>query len=391
MENKMKVLLTDTHWRTAYYVCKSLANKGISVIGLKSVDSIYDRSRYYSKIITVPSLETHPNEWLCRIERIASNSQVFIPVSVNAINLVAKNRERLAKKLLVPYVDVKQIAMATDKLRTIQFMQDIGVPVPVTFAPKYLQEAEEVMKKMSFPLVIKIREEGNISPIRRYGIAENMDQAKNLYNKLSLLQRIPLIQEYVQGEGVGISMLCQKGKPIALFSHQRLREQMINGGPSTFCKPISSQLLEEYAIKFAKTSNWNGIAMLEFKYNYSSNKYYFMEINPRFWGSMELAIKCGVDFPYLFFQWIIGNVDNGTCIRKSNNNKLKYMSMDIRAFSNSIASLDRKSQLKLLISYFSEYFDPTLRLGTIGKDLRVTLHELSSSVREMFRMVKNVI
>ena len=35
--------------------------------------------------------------------------------------------------------------------------------------------------------------------------------------------------------------------------------------------------------------------MLEFKYH--ANKYYLIEINPKFWGSLDLAIASNVDFP----------------------------------------------------------------------------------------------
>ena len=35
--------------------------------------------------------------------------------------------------------------------------------------------------------------------------------------------------------------------------------------------------------------------MLEFKFH--ANKYYLIEINPKFWGSLDLAIASNVDFP----------------------------------------------------------------------------------------------
>ena len=33
---------------------------------------------------------------------------------------------------------------------------------------------------------------------------------------------------------------------------------------------------------------------------------YLMEINARFWGSLQLAVSCGVDFPYLLAQSMLG-------------------------------------------------------------------------------------
>jgi protein-tyrosine-phosphatase len=42
---------------------------------------------------------------------------------------------------------------------------------------------------------------------------------------------------------------------------------------------------------------WHGVAMVEFRYDRQHDTYWFMEINPRFWGSLPLAIAAGVDFP----------------------------------------------------------------------------------------------
>ena len=42
-----------------------------------------------------------------------------------------------------------------------------------------------------------------------------------------------------------------------------------------------------------------GVAMVEYRYDPASRRYVFMEINGRFWGSLQLAIDAGVDFPAL--------------------------------------------------------------------------------------------
>jgi predicted ATP-grasp superfamily ATP-dependent carboligase len=31
-----------------------------------------------------------------------------------------------------------------------------------------------------------------------------------------------------------------------------------------------------------------------------------LEVNPRFWGSVQLAIQSGVDFPYMLYEWSCG-------------------------------------------------------------------------------------
>lgn len=64
--------------------------------------------------------------------------------------------------------------------------------------------------------------------------------------------------------------------------------------------------MKDYALKMLKELNWNGVAMIEFKIDSRDNIPKLLEINGRFWGSLQLAISSGVDFPYLLFKTIIG-------------------------------------------------------------------------------------
>jgi len=50
--------------------------------------------------------------------------------------------------------------------------------------------------------------------------------------------------------------------------------------------------------------------MVEFRIDPRDGKPKLMEINPRFWGSLQLAIYSGVDFPYLLYKMAIdGDVE----------------------------------------------------------------------------------
>jgi predicted ATP-grasp superfamily ATP-dependent carboligase len=51
-----------------------------------------------------------------------------------------------------------------------------------------------------------------------------------------------------------------------------------------------------------KALRWSGVAMVEFKYDPATGEAWLMEINGRFWGSMQLAVTSGVDFPWLVYQ-----------------------------------------------------------------------------------------
>jgi len=46
--------------------------------------------------------------------------------------------------------------------------------------------------------------------------------------------------------------------------------------------------------------------MVEFKEDTRSGRTYLMEVNPRLWGSLQLAIDAGVDFPWYLVELAAG-------------------------------------------------------------------------------------
>jgi predicted ATP-grasp superfamily ATP-dependent carboligase len=88
-------------------------------------------------------------------------------------------------------------------------------------------------------------------------------------------------------------------------------------------------VLRDYADSLLRAAEYRGVAMIEFRIR-PDGRPYLMEVNARFWGSLQLAVDCGVDFPWLYWQilhgqtvepvnqyvvgrrlrWFLGDVDN---------------------------------------------------------------------------------
>jgi predicted ATP-grasp superfamily ATP-dependent carboligase len=117
-----------------------------------------------------------------------------------------------------------------------------------------------------------------------------------------------LIQEYISGQGQGVFALCDHGKPIVFFAHRRLRERPPSGGVSVLSESIEpNPEAHRMARAIIEYVGWHGVAMVEFKVSAEGTPY-LMEVNGRFWGSLQLAIDAGVDFPWLLYQLTTGRV-----------------------------------------------------------------------------------
>ena len=154
---------------------------------------------------------------------------------------------------------------------------------------------------------------------------------------------LPIIQEFIKGKGYGVSVLYDHSKLKAIFTHKRLREFPPTGGPSTLRVSVKNKKIENLTKKLMDKLSWHGIAMVEYKIT-KDGEPYLMEINPRFWGSLNQAIQSGVDFPYLIYK--VANNKKFVLIDKYKEDvKTRYYISDIRVFFSKHSKKYKKSLL----------------------------------------------
>ena len=88
--------------------------------------------------------------------------------------------------------------------------------------------------------------------------------------------------------------------------HRRLRENPITGGSSTAAESFYDDELRELGLRLLRALEWDGVAMVEFKRDQRDGLYKLMEINPKFWGSLDLALAAGIEFPWLAVETALG-------------------------------------------------------------------------------------
>jgi predicted ATP-grasp superfamily ATP-dependent carboligase len=118
-----------------------------------------------------------------------------------------------------------------------------------------------------------------------------------------------MIQECIprEGSGYGASFLFDEQSCLkAGFVHKRLREYPVTGGASTLRVSIRHDDIYDMARTLLEKIGWFGVAMVEFKIDPRDGLPKLMEINPRFWGSLSLAIHAGVNFPLLLHKMAMG-------------------------------------------------------------------------------------
>jgi len=311
----MKAFVTDGDERPALAITRSLGRRGISVlVGAERGASLASSSKYCAKRVTYPSPYRDPEAFrrfladFVRRERV----DVVVPVSDVTTTAVCMDQDALAPHAALAVPPFCAFDLVTDKSAVLQSAARQGIPIPRTHFVDGVDGFREIAGRVEYPAVVKPARSRILTPRGwlRTGVhyASDEDDLRRLYERTWYLASYPsLIQHRVVGPGVGLFVLFERGELLTAFAHKRLREKPPSGGVSVLCEsaPVDPRLVED-AVRLLGPLGWHGVAMLEYKQDGPSGCCLLIEVNGRFWGSLELAVDAGVDFPYLSCQLALG-------------------------------------------------------------------------------------
>jgi predicted ATP-grasp superfamily ATP-dependent carboligase len=308
------VFLTDGDQRSTLAVVRALGRAGISVtVGESRAESLAGSSRYCAARVRYPSPSEDSagfQQFLCE-EFKREEHRILIPMADVTTQLIAQMRGSIEPLVSVPIPAEEAIHRSRDKGYVIELAGELGIPCPRTVSLDNGGDPAELARTMHFPVVIKPRFSHSY---RRgqwlSGPVEYACTPEELTLKCSQSDRQiprPLLQEKLSGEGRGVFLLIWNGELKAAFCHRRMREKPPWGGVSVYREsiPLDEPLVEK-SLALLKELDWQGVAMVEFKIDRQDGLAKLMEVNGRFWGSLQLAIDAGVNFPLLLYRLASG-------------------------------------------------------------------------------------
>lgn len=307
----LRILVTDADNRSALAATRSLGRRGdVVVVAGEHHPALASASRYCSARVTHPKPSQDPTGFVQAIVAAAREHaiDVVMPMTEVTTLLLTEYQSQLPQHCTLPFAATEVVAQASDKSYVLQLAQELGVPTPRTTV---IHSAADEIKIDEYPIVIKPARSRVLTPSG--WISSGVTYANNaaeLRAQLTALRTelFPvLLQERIHGHGVGVFACYAEGRPVAWFAHKRIREKPPSGGVSVLRESAPLQpLATEYAGKLLERLGWRGVAMVEFKRDNRDGSLRLMEINGRFWGSLQLAIDAGVDFPALLADIAVG-------------------------------------------------------------------------------------
>ncbi len=280
------VLVGPADWPQNIYLAEAIFNSG-----------------YRVEFVTTPWAFANALPWLhlCQVESFDSdalagvirsaheNDRVrwIIPLAEDTIWAI---RDLLphSEKVFSPLSE-ENTARLLSKQSMQRFAAGLGITVPREFAIDSLNAAMLASHSLGFPCVLK-GEAGCAGA--QVAICHNEQELSLSWARLK--EKKPSLQQFIDGNSWAAGGFFDKGQPVRVHIYEKLAQSPPRIGPPTRIRHDSPIELREALFLIAKSMKWTGFLQVDF-IRAADGQFFFLEINPRPWGSMTAANVVGSD------------------------------------------------------------------------------------------------
>ncbi|MBN1122363.1 MAG: ATP-grasp domain-containing protein [Anaerolineae bacterium] len=245
---------------------------------------------------------------LCR----ENDYDLLLPFGNDSCYAVVKHAEEIGEHIPFMLPEEHIFNIAHDKLQTTRFCEKIGIDAPRVYTDYTDNDLDAIAKEVTYPVVVKARSGALVDKGLRY--ANSRDELLAKYEEITSFTATtgardydaPLIQEFIPGFIHDVCSLTDHGEVVNLLTQVRQVMYPIYGGVGAVNVTTDDPRLAELARRLLTELEWHGPAQIEFKYDPRDGRYKLIEINPKLWGTLDLSIKVGMNFPGMIRNLIMG-------------------------------------------------------------------------------------
>lgn len=210
----------------------------------------------------------------------------LIPADCEGIRMINRVRNLLHIRIN-PMPDAKTLDMFDNKWQFHQFCMRHSLRVPMTrqFGSKKEIDFDAIVDILGLPFVLKPVDQAGSLGVQIITSKKNFESSilnNDKYNFSPLI-----VQRYIQGTDIDLSLLAIDGKLSALAIQQ------ISGSTVRF---VPNAYLENVAERICSESRYNGVMHIDARIEKLTGRVFLIESNPRFWASVTASVWCGLNF-----------------------------------------------------------------------------------------------
>jgi predicted ATP-grasp superfamily ATP-dependent carboligase len=294
-------------------VIRGLARHGVPVVVLQ-----YDRrdigqhARGVGEVVRVPFPDADPDGVLRRIEPLARRyaGALLMAGSDAAVTFLARHKSRL-EGLGFAVAAASDTAVSTflDKNETAALAQRAGVSMPRTVELAGEADIDRYADLARFPAVVKpaVGHRYHLVFGRKWTMVEDVAAATHEFRAARDRGFQVSLQEFIPGdESCGANYICYRWETGQVeFTARKVRNSpRESGSPSVTRSEWIPELLDS-GRRILAAADYQGFACIELKRDPRDGQYRLIEVNARPNLSGMLALRCGVNFPWLQYRHLM--------------------------------------------------------------------------------------
>jgi predicted ATP-grasp superfamily ATP-dependent carboligase len=309
----MRVLITDAQGPAAVAAVRSLGRLGIEAEAGCSAGAfpLAAYSRHCAGRVELPDPGAEPDRYADRIVEQARRAEIdaVLPLSDQTFVACAPARAEIERHAVYCAAAPRALEAAWDKWGILERGRQAGLAVPAARRVREPGDLEHAREEVGLPVVHRARWSvtRKVDRLVKPPAAVFFEAAAADRDARARLARGEefVASRWSRGTGRGVYLFVVDRRAVLWFGHRRLRETNPCGAPA--CAALAEQPDAESVRRCAALLAGLGVegaAMVEFRRDEEGERDLLVEINPRLWGSVPLAVGSGIDFPahhVLFF------------------------------------------------------------------------------------------
>ena len=304
------IVVTDARARAALAVCRGLGVAGFRVAAIsdsRSAPALW--SRYCDESLVLPQVESDAEEYAAALAALVGGRgySLLIPGTDPSLRTLSARRDIFEDHVRLALPPHSTVLDALDKARLGEVAAAVGMPAPDTAYCENIGEALSAAERFGYPVHLKpqlvVTKAG--SRVTRYG-SELVTAPDDLVATASALEPPYLVQRSMPGDVISCAGVRAGGRHLALAASRSIRNWPPGRGGWSYSITIDPPAgLADGVGRLLDHLGWEGIFEVELLTD-ASGGFYTIDLNPRPYGSLALAIAAGANLPEAWVAWVLG-------------------------------------------------------------------------------------
>jgi predicted ATP-grasp superfamily ATP-dependent carboligase len=289
----MDALVADAHAHPAVWAIRALVGAGVTVRALgpaRSSPGLWSR-RVESRTVS-PGAETHPREFGQAVAALAARHGPVVVYPSLEETIDALLEADLPETAVLPWAP--GLAAIRDKRNMAALAAEAGIATPATVCE--LSAGELRRQTFDGPCVVK--------PVRKSAM-HGVKVVRSAEELRAAIAPVPdpetlILQRLAEGDLIALTfVLARDGRQVARLQQRTARTWPPDAGASSLAvtEPVDEELAAA-AVRMLRDAEFHGLVQLQFMAG--AGRPQLIDANPRFYGSLSLALAAGVNLPALW-------------------------------------------------------------------------------------------